>query len=309
RRSGRRPARSRTRRPPAPSRRRRRPAGPRRGRPGARPRRRGRRRARAAARPGRTRRTRRAARGPRARGLRRRAGGRAGGPVRVRWCAPSWSPLGRRVVRGGRYQRGPRGGWGARPIDRGPRAGVRSRRPAGEGETMSGMYGADVAELRRLGQRLAEAADRLTALRGELDALVTASPWEGPDGDELRGTWSASHGPAVAAVGAVLGEAATAVVRQADQQESASTDGAGGPGGGDGGTPGGGDRGARGDGDRPGDPALTDDLGDYEDVPPIDLENEDFSIDDINQGQVGDCWFLAGLGAVATTDPEFLREH
>src|SRR5690606_21586019 len=80
-------------------------------------------------------------------------------------------------------------------------------------------------------------------------------------------------------------------------------------GGGDRGTPGGGDRGTPGDGDRPGDPDLTDDLGDYEDVPPIDLENEDFSIDDINQGQVGDCWFLAGLGAVATTDPEFLREH
>src|SRR5690606_27900698 len=179
----------------------------------------------------------------------------AGGPRFFGFAILRWSvgdALGGRVVRGGRYQRDPRGGWGARPIDRGARAGVRSRRPAGEGETMSGMYGADVAELRRLGQRLAEAADRLTALRGELDALVTSSPWEGPDGDELRGTWSTSHGPAVAAVGAVLGEAATAVVRQADQQESASTDGAGGPGGGDRGTPGGGDRGTPGDGDRPG---------------------------------------------------------
>ncbi|WP_264029341.1 C2 family cysteine protease [Cellulosimicrobium sp. SH8] len=178
---------------------------------------------------------------------------------------------------------------------------------------MSGMYGADVAQLRQLGQRLSEAADRLTSLRGELDALVTSSPWEGPDGDALRGEWSTSHAPAVAAVGAVLGDAATAVVRQADQQESASTDGAGGSGGGGSGGGsggGGGDRGTPGeDGDRPGDPDLTDDLGDYEDVPPIDLENEDFSIDDINQGQVGDCWFLAGLGAVATTDPEFLREH
>jgi hypothetical protein len=30
---------------------------------------------------------------------------------------------------------------------------------------------------------------------------------------------------------------------------------------------------------------------------------------DINQGQDGDCWFLAGLGAVAEQNPQFIRDH
>lgn len=33
------------------------------------------------------------------------------------------------------------------------------------------------------------------------------------------------------------------------------------------------------------------------------------SVMDINQGGLGDCWFLAGLGAVANGDPDFIREH
>ncbi|WP_029291363.1 C2 family cysteine protease [Cellulomonas sp. HZM] len=33
------------------------------------------------------------------------------------------------------------------------------------------------------------------------------------------------------------------------------------------------------------------------------------SLDDINQGAVGDCWFLAGLGAELRADPSFVADH
>lgn len=113
-----------------------------------------------------------------------------------------------------------------------------------------GFYGADIGELRRLAQSLTTATGALESTRRALDTTVSGARWAGPDGDELRGRWTAELGPALTAAAAALRDAADAVRRNADQQESASTDGTGGPGGGPGaaGGPGSGGTGSGGTG-------------------------------------------------------------
>src|SRR5690606_1666610 len=100
--------------------------------------------------------------------------------------------------------------------------------------TTMGFYGADIGELRRLAQSLTTATGALESTRRALDTTVSGARWAGPDGDELRGRWTTELGPALTAAAATLRDAADAVRRNADQQESASTDGTGGPGGGPG---------------------------------------------------------------------------
>ena len=42
---------------------------------------------------------------------------------------------------------------------------------------------------------------------------------------------------------------------------------------------------------------------------PVGLTDEDLSLANLFQGGIGDCWFLAGAGAVAASDPDWIREH
>lgn len=170
---------------------------------------------------------------------------------------------------------------------------------------MDGMQGADVAELRRLGRRLDEAAETLGNLKRELDTQVRSDLWRGPNARMFRDEWSSGHGPAVDSARDRLSDAAAATRRNADAQERASQSLDSGTSGGYGDP--GRDRSDR--SDRPGSPDVTDDLGSYKPLGPIDNSDANIQPDMIKQGQVGDCWFLAGLGAVAKDDPEFLQQH
>ncbi|WP_121255387.1 C2 family cysteine protease [Nocardioides ferulae] len=42
---------------------------------------------------------------------------------------------------------------------------------------------------------------------------------------------------------------------------------------------------------------------------PVGLDDDDLGLDNLFQGGIGDCWFLAGAGAVAAADPDWIREH
>ena len=42
---------------------------------------------------------------------------------------------------------------------------------------------------------------------------------------------------------------------------------------------------------------------------PVGLTDDDLSLANLFQGGIGDCWFLAGAGAVAASDPDWIREH
>src|SRR5690606_41783427 len=93
-----------------------------------------------------------------------------------------------------------------------------------DGGTTMGFYGADIGEMRRLAQSLTTATGALESTRRALDTTVSGARWAGPDGDELRGRWTTELGPALTAAAAALRDAADAVRRNADHQESASTD-------------------------------------------------------------------------------------
>lgn len=87
----------------------------------------------------------------------------------------------------------------------------------------SGLYGADVAQLRALGARLDQAAAEIErAGRVLAQDITTTTRWQGPDASLFRNLWSTSHHPQVASATAALRAAARTVRRNADQQEQAS---------------------------------------------------------------------------------------
>ena len=95
-------------------------------------------------------------------------------------------------------------------------------------------YGADIAQLRRLAQDLANGANRLDQLGQQLGSSIATSPWKGHDGERFRGDWTASHSKVLRAAAAGMHSASKAVLQNADQQDQASTVSTGGSTGGPG---------------------------------------------------------------------------
>ncbi len=87
-----------------------------------------------------------------------------------------------------------------------------------------GYYGADVAQLRVLGERFDRSADEIErAGRALAHGITTTTQWQGPDASTFRGDWSGSHHPQLGAAVAALREAARQVRLNADQQQQASS--------------------------------------------------------------------------------------
>lgn len=104
---------------------------------------------------------------------------------------------------------------------------------------MVGLYGADVAQLRSLGEDLARAAEVLATTSGRLTGIVESSPWHGRDAERFRAGWHGSSLPLLRGVSTSLAEAAQVLERNAEQQEATSSAaGSGIPGGGSPGSPG-----------------------------------------------------------------------
>jgi uncharacterized protein YukE len=174
---------------------------------------------------------------------------------------------------------------------------------------MTGFYGADVAALRALAAAFESSGRTLHETATLLSSSIGAARWPGPDGERFGSDWTRQHRSVLVRAGDALAAGGQALRRNADAQEQTSAAAGGSSSGGS--NPGLElDGGGGGVGDRPGDPTLPDDLGDYVPIEnPISFDDDALDADEINQGQVGDCWLLASLGAVVDQDPEWIRDH
>lgn len=166
---------------------------------------------------------------------------------------------------------------------------------------MAGFLGGDTDAMREfssvIDERARQVLERMTALQGQAESVA----WRGPDREQLMERLGTAVQHASASTDLARDRAAQ-LRDHAEAQDAASDPESGGSG----------DRGGdRGDSDVPGNPELdSEGLGEYEEydgTPP--MGDEDLSMDEMNQGQVGDCWFLAGLGGIAAQDPQWIRDH
>lgn len=149
---------------------------------------------------------------------------------------------------------------------------------------MSTMYGADVAELRALAAKFDQVATQLDGSRHAVSNAIQISVWVGPFASTFRIRWDSELSLKVRDAGQLLSEAAHHLRVNADQQDraSAATD----P-----------------------DPGLYEHSGKYVRAPGVTLTDRDLKANQIYQGEIGDCWFLAPLAGVVERDPDFIRRH
>ncbi len=169
--------------------------------------------------------------------------------------------------------------------------------------------GMDADAVEAAGRDLGRLATDLQRAVHDIDRLVRSLPgvWLGTAATRYVQEWELGcRRHALSAADSVAGLGKTALANAADQRRVSGTlDGGGGafwptdPGL----TLGGGSGQGQGNPD-PGD------LGNYQDLEgPLDLSDSEVTGRDIRQGQIGDCWLLAGLGSVATANPAWIRDH
>ena len=93
------------------------------------------------------------------------------------------------------------------------------------------LYGADVESLRQLAQTVNNKSQVLdNDVNLALKALVSATDWQGSDGDKFKDDWDSVLAPQLRNAAQALAQASWDLNRNADEQEQASGGGAGGGG-------------------------------------------------------------------------------
>lgn len=93
------------------------------------------------------------------------------------------------------------------------------------------VYGADVESLRQLAQTFNNKSQVLdNDVNLALKALVSATDWQGSDGDKFKDDWDSVLAPQLRNAAQALAQAGWDLNRNADEQEQASGGGAGGGG-------------------------------------------------------------------------------
>jgi hypothetical protein len=168
------------------------------------------------------------------------------------------------------------------------------------GGAVATFIGANVEELRDLASTFDANGQALERTARDLTARVTTSSWVGSDQQRFIDDWHSRLRMTLLGASSSLLSTAHLLRQNAAEQEAAS--GVGGsiqsP------------VFAQGDSDKPGNPDGYGDMGERVDWPDsINTSPATISKFFVAQGQVGDCWFLAALGAVAKQNPEFLSEQ
>ena len=180
--------------------------------------------------------------------------------------------------------------------------------------------GADTEQVLGHARALRDGDERITALYESLGPMVDRVTWPGPDADDFRQAWR-SCGERIVEVAGMLGSGAEHLAGEAAQQDAASDpSGRIDPSAYDGLLGGEGWSDVINFFERAGDPFRdtvdTESLGgSYADQHPdwdpedIGITEEDISAAEMQQGTLGDCWYLAAIMATQQTDPGLLAEN
>ncbi|VXA98205.1 hypothetical protein ARTHRO9AX_10146 [Arthrobacter sp. 9AX] len=130
--------------------------------------------------------------------------------------------------------------WAGVPIDTVLRAGIGlghwifriSRGAAGDAdlvrihdfykEKLMAIWGADVDQLRQLGNKLKSGASEIETQRATLTKLLHSTDWRGPDADKFKQEWDGQHTSLLNKVAEALKEAGTKATQNAEQQSQTS---------------------------------------------------------------------------------------
>lgn len=169
-------------------------------------------------------------------------------------------------------------------------------------------FGADTDQMRSWCDRADQSAETMAELRMTLDQHVGSIAWVGEDAEVFRQKWNLRGAELDSLAERLRAEAEETAAHADEQDQASSADGGSALGDGSNGNADGGE-GDFSPRDLPEEPS-TGDTGRYKEFDgEIDLSDEALDSSHIEQGQLGDCWFLAGAGAVANRDPDFIREH
>jgi hypothetical protein len=85
------------------------------------------------------------------------------------------------------------------------------------------IWGADVDQLKALGSKLQAGSQEIDNQKSMLTKVLAGTQWMGPDAEKFRGQWNSEHVAALTRVSQALQEAGQQAVRNATDQQSASS--------------------------------------------------------------------------------------
>lgn len=84
------------------------------------------------------------------------------------------------------------------------------------------IWGADVDQLRELGNKLEHGASEIDSQRNRLNTALENTHWEGPDADRFKEQWRGEHTSKLKQISEALRDASNRAKQNADQQTQAS---------------------------------------------------------------------------------------
>ncbi|MEE2521433.1 hypothetical protein V1639_13310 [Pseudarthrobacter sp. J75] len=84
------------------------------------------------------------------------------------------------------------------------------------------IWGADVAELKKLGTKLKAGSAEIEKQKSTLTKVLAGTDWKGPDADRFRNEWNGQHVSSLAKVAQALEDAGQQATKNAAEQEKAS---------------------------------------------------------------------------------------
>lgn len=88
-----------------------------------------------------------------------------------------------------------------------------------------GLYGADIEQLRALSKSIGHSGQQLLNTERQVSSLISGAAWKGSDAGNFRREWSSNLRPMLNKASQSLIDASRTLLTQADEQETASTNG------------------------------------------------------------------------------------